>query len=223
MLECGSMLPKINRTICLSVIYVIPAMVMSSCSAFSPTINPGEVIFQDDFTRSDSGWDRYSDSNYTADYRDGAYIIKVEGTNMTAWSLPNIDLENVLIRVEGLHIEGPIDNVYGVICRYVDPANFLFFMIASDGYAGIGKYAGGQKELLNHETLLPTDAIAPIDEVNLIQAACIDNNLTLWINGEIVAEATATEPTHGDVGLIVGTYDEGGVAIQFDNFSTLMP
>ena len=47
--------------------------------------------------------------------------------------------------------------------------------------------------------------------------------LTLWVNGEPVAEAITTGLSHGDVGLLVGTYDEGGVEIAFDNFSTLMP
>ena len=81
----------------------------------------------------------------------------------------------------------------------------------------------GKKELLNHETLLTSDAIGAPDESNLIQAACINNELTLWVNGELVAQAVAPEPATGDVGLIVGAYDEGGVEIQFDNFSTLIP
>ncbi len=203
------------------------ALLLSSafgaCSVFSPDINPGEVIFQDDFERPESGWDRYSDDLYTADYVEGTYVIRVDGENMTAWSLPHLDLENVLIRVEAYRRAGPVDNVYGVICRYQDPEDFYFFLIASDGYAGIGRYVAGQKELLNHETLLPNDAVGPIEETNLIQAACIDEQLTLWVNGEVVAEASAPEQVKGDVGLIVGSYEVGGVEIQFDNFSTLMP
>jgi hypothetical protein len=196
---------------------------LSTCSILTPKIHPGEVIFQDDFSLEDSGWDRYSDSLYTADYHDGAYVIKVDGTNMTAWGRPGIELEDVLIRVEGFQQAGPLDNVYGVICRYEDPENFYFFLVSGDGYAGIGRYLEGEIEPLNHETLLPSDAIASAEDVNLIQAACIRNELTLWVNGEVIAQALAPDPTIGDVGLIVGTYDEGGVEIRFDNFSTLMP
>ena len=202
---------------------LIAAGAIASCSIFNPIVNPGEVLFQDDFSRSDSGWDRYADDTYLADYIDGGYRIQVQATNMMVWSLPQVDFENVLIRVEGLHFAGPMNNVYGVICRYLDPENFYFFLISSDGYAGIGRYAAGEKELLNHATMLPTDAIGPIDEHNLIQAACVDEALTLWVNGEIVAEATTRDIWHGDVGLLAGTYDQGGVEIQFDNFSTLMP
>ena len=43
--------------------------------------------------------------------------------------------------------------------------NFYFFMIGSDGYAGIGKFMHGEQELLSHETLLPTDA--PPETVSL--------------------------------------------------------
>ena len=202
---------------------LIVSLMLTSCSLFNPTVNPGEVIFQDDFSRGDSGWDRYSDDDYTADYIDGTYVIKVFSTNMTAWSRPHLDLENVLIRVEGLHSAGPENNVYGVICRYVDHKNFYFFMIGSDGYAGIGQYIGGEQELLSHETLLPRDAIGSMDESNLIQAACVDDDLTLWINGKLVFKVTSSDLTHGDVGLLVGAYDEGDVEIQFDNFSTMMP
>jgi hypothetical protein len=196
---------------------------LTACQLLIPALKPGDVLFQDDFSRADSGWDRYADDVYVADYVSGSYKIKLKTTNMLVWSLPHVDFQDVLIRVEGVRTAGPSDNVYGILCRYRDPENFIFFMISSDGYAGIGQYAEGQKELLNHETLLPTDAIAGPDEVNLIQAACIGEQLTLWVNGERVAIAEASGLTHGDVGLIVGTYDESGVEIQFDNFSTLMP
>ena len=206
---------------------VLPSLMagvfFASYSIFNPVVNPGEVLFQDDFSRSDSGWDRYADDTYTADYVDGGYRIQVQATDMLVWSLPQVDFEDVLIRVEGRYFSGPIDNVYGVICRYLDPENFYFFLISSDGYAGIGRYASGEKELLNHETLLPTDTLGPIDEHNLIQAACVGKTLTLWVNGEVVAEATTQDTWHGDVGLIVGSYEQGGVEIQFDNFSTLKP
>jgi hypothetical protein len=204
-------------------IVLILGVVMSSCAVLSPVVNPGEVLFQDDFSRPDSGWDRYSDELYTANYVEDAYQLKVDGTNMFAWGRPDLDFENVLIRVEGIRISGPVDSVYGVICRYIDRKNFHFFVISSDGYAGIGRFSEGQKELLSHEALLPTDAIGPMDEQNLIQAACVEHDLTLWINGKVVAEATTSDLSQGDVGLIVGSYDQGGVEIQFDNFSTLMP
>jgi hypothetical protein len=214
--------PYASRLLLFAPLLIISLM-FTSCSMFNPTVNPGEVIFQDDFSREDSGWDRYLDDDYNADYIDGTYVIKVLSTNVTAWSRPHLDLENVLIRVEGLHRSGSENNVYGVICRYIDYENFYFFMIGSDGYAGIGKFIGGEKELLSHETLLPTDAIGPIDEVNLIQAACVDDDLTLWINGKQIFKVAASDLSHGDVGLLVGAYDEGNVEIQFDNFSTMMP
>jgi hypothetical protein len=196
---------------------------LAACHLLNPVVRPGDVLFQDDFSRTDSGWDRYADDVYVADYVNGAYQMTLQATNMLVWSLPHLDFQDVLIRVEGVRTAGPSNNVYGVLCRYRDPENFIFFMIASDGYAGIGQYTEGQKELLNHETLLPTDAVADTDEINLIQAACIGEELTLWVNGELVAVTGVPDLSHGDVGVIVGTYDEGGVEIQFDNFSTLMP
>jgi hypothetical protein len=209
--------------VCTGFFFLLAGVLSASCSMLNPVVNPGEVLFQDDFSRSDSGWDRYADEAYSADYADDSYHIQVQSSNMLAWSLPHVDFEDVLIRVDAIRVDGPLNNVYGVICRYLDFENFYFFLISSDGYAGIGRYASGEKELLHHETLLPVGAIKPFEEHNLIQAACVHDSLTLWVNGEIVAEAQVEDISHGDVGLIVGTYEQGAVEIQFDNFSTLMP
>jgi hypothetical protein len=219
----GSMIQTLPKTLCVFISILIFGALMAACSLFTPAVSPGEVLFQDDFSRAESGWDRYADDIYQADYHAGSYRIKLSQVNRMVWSRPQLNFEDVLIRVESQRLSGPTDNVFGVICRYVDHDHFTFFLISSDGFAGIGRYAGGEKELLSHETLLPTDVIGPPDSSNLIQASCVGSELTLWVNGERVADATAPDVTKGDVGLIVGAYDEGEVEIQFDNFSTLMP
>jgi hypothetical protein len=47
---------------------------------------------------------------------------------------------------------------------------------------------------------------------------CTANQLSLWVNGNIVAEVEVTELTYGDVGLIVSSSNQVGVEIDFDNF-----
>ena len=199
------------------------AVVVSACTTLTPKVNPGEVLFQDDFARPSSGWDRYKDETYESDYEDEMYIIKIHQQNTEAWALPGLSFKDVIINVESSKVAGPADNVYGVICRYQDSENFTFFLISSDGYAGIGVYVDGQKELLSHPTLLPSGAVETDGGSNYLRAECVGEQLRLMVNGQLVAQAVAQNITMGDVGLIAGSYEKSGVKIRFDNFSTIQP
>ncbi len=198
-------------------------VVVSACTTITPKVNPGEVLFQDDFSRPSSGWDRYEDEAYKSDYEDEMYIIKIQRQNTEAWALPDLSFEDVIINVESSKVAGPDDNVYGVICRYQDSDNFTFFLISSDGYTGIGAYVDGQKELLSHPTLLPSDAVETDGGSNYLRAECVGEQLRLMVNGQLVAQAVAQNVNMGDVGLIAGSYEKSGVKIRFDNFSTIQP
>jgi hypothetical protein len=196
---------------------------LSGCNWLYPPASPGEVLFQDDFSRTSSGWDRYEDDVYRADYQDGEYCIEIFTPETIAWSLPKLSFQDIWISVEAVRAKGPEDNAFGVICRYENPGNFIFFLISSDGYAGIGRYVDGEKRLLSDESLLPTDAVHKGNEGNFIQAECIGDRLTLFVNNSRVAEAVVEDINSGDVGLITGTYADPDVEIRFDNFSTVQP
>ncbi len=196
---------------------------LGGCIWLYPPAGPGEVLFQDDFSLTSSGWDRYQDDIYRADYQDGEYRIEIFSPETIAWSLPKLSFQDVWISVEAVRVKGPEDNAFGVICRYENPSNFIFFLISSDGYAGIGRYINGEKTLLSDESLLPTDAVRSGGEGNFIQAECIGDRLTLFVNNSRVAEAVVESIRSGDVGLIAGTYVDPDVEIRFDNFSTVQP
>lgn len=196
---------------------------LSSCTAFLPPIAAGGVQFQDDFSRSISGWDRYRDEIYEADYQDGTYRMRVFTPQTLVWSLPGVQLDDVRVTVEVRFISGTADNLFGTICRYENAENFIFFLASSDGYAGIGQYLAGKRLLLTDDSLLPTDSIRTGDAVNIISATCNDRTLTLEINGQLVAQTAVDETGSGDIGLLSGTYGVGDTVIEFDNFSATRP
>ena len=105
---------------------MVGASIAAACGVAS---TPGEVIFQDDFSRAVSGWDRYYDATYSSDYHEGGYRIHVLEANTDAWEIPHLDLTDVQIEVDATKLGGPDDNVYGVLCRYKDARNFYFFLI----------------------------------------------------------------------------------------------
>ena len=196
---------------------------VSACTTLTPKVNSGEVLFQDDFSRPSSGWDRYEDETYSSDYENEVYTIEIHQRNTEAWALPDLEFEDVIINVESSKVAGPNDNIFGIICRYRDSENFTFFLISSDGYAGIGVNVHGEKELLSHPTLLPSAAVETGEGNNYLRAECVGEQLRLMVNGQLVAQAIAPDEILGDVGLIAGSYDNSGVKIRFDNFSTIQP
>ncbi len=199
---------------------LLGGLLIAACSVSSA---PGAVVFQDDFSRPISGWDRYYDATYSSDYHEGGYRIHVLEPNTDAWAIPHLDLADVQIEVDAAKLGGPDDNVYGVLCRYKDARNFYFFLVSSDGFSGIGVYKDGRRRLLTDESLLPSEAVYRGDALNHIRADCHGYQLRLFVNGILVAETQAAEWPSGDVGLIAGTYGQAGTEILFDNFSVLQP
>ncbi len=204
-------------------LFLAAGLLLAGCAALQIPTGPGEVLFQDDFSRPISGWDRYADSTYRADYAQGGYEIEVLQPNTDAWATPGLNFSDVRLEVEATKVHGPDNNLFGLLCRYQDPANFYFFVASSDGYVGIGVAKGGRRRLLSSESLLPSPAVLTGQATNYLGAECIGYDLRFFVNGVPVAEARAAEWPQGDVGLIAGTYDEPGTRIRFDNFSVLRP
>ncbi len=196
-------------------------LLASACSLLELPNEPGSVLFQDDFSRASSGWDRYRDSTYESDYSEGTYRIHVLRPNTDSWATPGLRFTDVQIEVDATKAGGPDDNVFGLICRYQDPRNFNFFLVSSDGYTGIGVYKDGRRHLLTDESLLPHPAIIQGAATNHLRADCIGFRLDLYINGQWVAGVASAEWPAGDVGLMAGTYEQGGTEMLFDNFSVL--
>lgn len=198
-------------------------LALSACGLLRPQAGPGEVIFQDDFSRSDSGWDRYQDPSYSSDYLEGTYRIHVLSPLTDAWANPDLEVSDARIEVDAAKVSGPDNNVYGLLCRFQDYRNYYFFLISSDGYAGIGLNKDGQRRLLSDDSLLPSEAVLQGSLWNHIRADCDGFTLRLYVNGQLVAETRAAEWSSGDVGLIVGTYELAGSEVLFDNFSVVRP
>ena len=193
--------------------------------AASPdTLTPTNVLFEDDFSSPDSGWqDIYRDETGISDYDQGGFRIHVMEENFDYWANPGLDFADAIVEVEATKIGGPNDNDFGLICRYADGENFYFFLISSDGFFVIGKYTDGEYLLIGSDLMLPTEVILTGEATNRIRVECIGETLRLFVNGVQLAEVTDADHVNGDVGLIAGTFDEPGTDILFDHFAVLAP
>lgn len=211
-----------------TILFTLVLTFTAACS--SPTINPnvqsGGVIFQDDFSDNSAEWSDAEDADGATRYDSDAYQIRVDATGYYLWSNPEKvpDMNDVRIDVDVTKVGGPDANDMGIICRYVDDSNFYFFTISSDGYFGISKLISGEETLIGVEELLFNEnAIRPGNATNHIRADCVGNNLSLWVNGSMLFEVEDADFGSGNVGLIAGSYEEGGVDLRFDNFSVTRP
>jgi pectate lyase len=185
-----------------------------------------QVLFQDDFSNVNSGWDRSHNEYGSTDYENGGYRINVIQVNAFFFANPYKTFQNdVHIEVDATKIAGPDDNAFGVQCRYQDVDNYYFFYISSDGYTGIGIDNAGTKTIISSSdgNLASDSNIIQGAATNHIRADCIGTSLTLYVNGTQIAQATDSTFTGGDVGLIAKTFTVAGTDILFKNFVVLKP
>ena len=190
----------------------------------TPSTASVTTLYEDDFSDSQSGWDSAQSDNGYTDYGKGDYVIRVDKEKWQLWANPTQSFDDVWIEVEAQATAGPNDNEMGVICRYQDGDNFMYGSISSDGYYAIFEIKDGQSTLLTGDgKLQSSDLIKQGEEVNRVQFVCNGDEYTLGVNGKKLDSVTNSGFTSGDVGLLAGTYDVGGVEIHFDNFSVTTP
>ncbi len=189
----------------------------------APPGTPG-VIFYDDFSQTTSGWDQHTGSDATTDYDNGRYLIAVEEPGVDVWGRPGLELTDLSLDVDARYLAGPTNNEFGVFCRYSRSSDgrnsFYFFLISSDGYYALGKVVNDVRTILNPEagSFQPAPAVRLEPEaVNHLAATCHGNQFALAVNGTPSGEFTDDALPQGDIGLLAGTFDEGGVRIDFDN------
>jgi hypothetical protein len=225
-----------NRKLYISIAVI--ALVSLACS-ISPSIstngsgstpvvvggsNSSGVLYQDDFSDNGSGWPKESSSD-VRDYSNGSYRIYVTGTYSDLIADAGTSLPaDVAIDVDITLNSGSENNDFGVVCRLQDMNNFYFFQISSDGFAVIGKFVDNEMHYLSGESMMKVDGIYSGNTTNHMKAVCDGSSFYLYANGNLVASTTDTSFTSGgDVGLMAGTFDVGGVDVYFDNFVVTAP
>jgi hypothetical protein len=176
----------------------------------------GEILFEDDFSSSISGWDRSLASEGSVGYVNGEYQIKVKKEKHVIWGNPGKDFKDVVIKVDVRAVTSIGNGEYGVICHYQDAKNFYVLTVTEDHYYGILKLEEGKwSTVVNYasSSLIP-DGSEPFE----LMAVCAGDTLMVGVNGQVLAEAQDNTFSGGNVGLVAATWDTGGLTVGFDNF-----
>lgn len=203
---------------------ILLASLVSACT----TTESGQVLFVDDFSNPDSGFQRHSDADAITDYVDGQYKIEVFTPQLNVWSPNGPKLSDTRIEVSARTATGSVNNLYGLVCRYRDDKNFYFLVVSADGYYAIGKVKEnsdrkGEINLLSSKVYEHSTTISTGAAINHLVAVCASQSLALTVNGSPLALVNDADFSDGQVGLIAGTFDEPDTDVRFDDLVVSQP
>jgi hypothetical protein len=183
-------------------------------------------LFQDNFDNSGSGWNTNQCEQSQCGYDEDGYFIELHQPNWFAWAYPGEKFDDVSVEAEAHLSSGLQGPHFGVLCRHVDVDNFYYFSISADGYYAIFRRVdGGDLKILtgNGDAMSLSPAIKTGEQTNRILAVCNGDELSIYVNGELLE--TVSDDTHarGDVGVGAGSGPAGDVRVQFDNFLVTRP
>ncbi|MCP4539256.1 MAG: hypothetical protein GY832_19140 [Chloroflexi bacterium] len=219
-------------------VFVVLAMAAMACTCSNlvpgggggtdpvdPPPPPEQVLFQDDFGNSGSGWEvgEYDDGD--VGYKDGAYFVTSTKIETLMWGVANRSFDNVIIEVDATQVAaGPeSNNAYGVACREQGSADGYgyYLRISGDGFYSIAKAANGEFTALIDWT--ESDAINQGNATNRIRAICNGSTLELFVNGQRLGSVEDSTFASGDVALTATTYEDVMTEVHFDNLMVLKP
>ena len=213
-----------------TMVFLIISVLLTSCAGNAPGFQlgvpagPGEVLYEDDFSRNRNGWGIMERAGGDIEIKYGGMLFSVDLPNFMFWSITGGNYRDAQVEVDTVLVEGPVDNAVGVICRYQDEDNFYGFMISHDGYYGIFKYLEGSMVMATEDgNLAYSEVIRQGGDINHIKAVCQGNELSLSVNGSLLAAVNDDSFTEGKTGLLAGSYDKPGVIVLFDNFKVVQP
>jgi hypothetical protein len=189
----------------------------------SPTATPANILFQDDFSGPESGWEVGDYEGGSVGYTDGAYFVTSTQKEVMMWGVANRSFDNIIIEVDATQVSADPDsnNAYGVVCREQGDGDGYYLRVSGDGFYSIAKAEG--QEFVELVDWTESGAIKKGNATNHIRAVCNGSTLELSVNGQQVATAEDSVFATGDVAFSATTYEEEVTKIHFDNLVVAQP
>jgi hypothetical protein len=206
-------------------LFALLALLLSACRSDLITdmvTEPGDRLFWDDFSDTSGNWSLVSGPNGSSSIANGAYQFQVLSAQHEILATPGHIFGDVQVEADAARLAGPVQNLFGLVCRSGTSENFYFFAISSDGYFGLGKVKNARVTLLGQQMMAYTSAILQ-GSPNHLRFDCIGESLTGYANGQVIATGKDADFSSGEAGLMAGTLDRPGVDVAFDNFAVYKP
>ncbi|OQX63382.1 MAG: hypothetical protein B5M51_05130 [Anaerolinea sp. 4484_236] len=188
-----------------------------------PVQTGGEILFQDDFSSTMSGWGEQDTATGFSGYKDGQYIVEVNEPDYDIWGVNSEEYSDVIINADVQILQSANGTGgFGIMCRYVDIDNYYKLEIDEDGYFIIYKYLNGEFiSLYDWDHLSSLENKASMN----ITASCIGNELKLLADDMLIASVYDEDSSfsRGYIGLVGGVFDDPGIIVAFDNLTVYAP
>ncbi len=196
----------------------------SGFSDASSNERSGDTLFSDNFADESSGWEIGDYSGGRVGYWNGAYYVTSLGDGQTMWGMANRGFGDVAIKVRSQQVSAPgnDNNDYGVICRANPDGEGYFFLISGDGYFAILR-GDANEQFENLIDWTSSTVINQGNSANDILATCDGDNLSLHVNGELLASVKDSRYSSGDIALTATSYEETSTEIHFDDLKVDRP
>ena len=167
-------------------------------------------------------WRAESDGQTAGFIENGVYNLSVEADVQLVWTTAGENFANGRYSVEATQTEGPLDSGYGMLFR-VDDTNdsFYLFEISGDGFVWVGRHDNGEDAgpIIGQWWFESPAVRQGLNQTNTLTVQAEAGNLIFYVNDQEVGRITDNTYSRGDIGLMVETLGQGGIAVQFDNFS----
>ena len=218
------MIPKFRYKILLAVAFLaLASLACTQLDALLPNsrdTTEGSVRVSDDFSNENTGWEIGSYEGGDVGYYKGKYRITSVGDSITMWGAAGKSLEDMVIDVDTEQISAPENNNndYGIICRLQNDGGGYYALISGDGYYSILIQNGEEGfDILVDWTY--SSIINQGNTQNHLQLTCRGTKISLSVNGQLLAETSATKFSSGDIGFTTTSYELDLTEVHFDNFT----
>lgn len=203
-----------------------PLILITILALVSMACDLGGGPYHEEFD-SIGNWGSQTDVNVDGQVVNGRFEFEVIEPNAIYWSTGGETFGNATYELEATALEGTLNNGFGMMFRIDNETDSFYLLeVSSDGYIWVGYCGDGCAEstLLVGEGWVESAAVKQgLGETNALKVEANGAELIFYVNGQEVGRANDTSLVTGDIGILVETFDEGGVKVAFDNFKVTLP
>ena len=183
-----------------------------------------ENIIVYNFDENDQGvrWSEKDDNETYRGVMDGEYVMQIRKGATLEWENLDQEFSDVELTINAMDIGVAQDGSYGLICHYQDELNYYLASIGKDGYYFISKTIKGDNFLLiggEDGSYFRTDKIDPSADVYQIGMNCVEGEISLLLDNEVLGSVQDDTFTSGDVGFFAISFAQTPIQINFDRLT----
>ena len=183
------------------------------------------LLMDDDFSNSDSGWDRVEDADQNLDYENGEYIIQVKHEGWSAQPSGGQEtFSDFTLETDVRLQEGSESATFGLVFRRQDQGNYYRFVIDGGGRYKLEKVQAGTGTPVAGTEWRLSPHIHTGKATNHLVVVCFGPQTSLYANGHHLTTVQDETFNAGQVGVTAETTEGSDpIRVVFDNLKAYVP